>query len=65
MDASQKERATKAFHLLEKLELVLLDEKEMPTRSPPVPRTYDEWMKRKSEVKAKRQQNKGNSVKHR
>jgi hypothetical protein len=53
-DAGQKEQVAKAYHAFQKLELVLCNEKEMPTNSTPIPRTWEEMQKRRAEVKAQR-----------
>jgi hypothetical protein len=53
-DPEQKERYAKAFHAFTELKLVLCDEKEMPTTPSPIPRTYEEMMKRRAAVKARR-----------
>ena len=53
-DQEQKASITKAFHAFSELELALLNEKEMPTITAPIPRNYQEWAKRREEVKAQR-----------
>ena len=54
-DPGQKEAITKAFHAFTNLELVLCNEKEMPTDPASIPRTAEEWMqRRKPQVKAAR-----------
>ena len=57
-DPGQKEVYTKAFQAFSAIELALCNEKEMPTTSAPLPRTYEEWMKRSEEVKAQRKRSK-------
>jgi hypothetical protein len=47
-------RFNDAFDLFTKLEKLLLDEEESPTQFSPIPRTYDEMMKARAEVMARR-----------
>jgi len=63
-DADLKAKYTKAFNAFSAIELLLCDEKEMPTITSTIPRTYEEMMKRRAEVKAKRRQS-SNGVQHR
>jgi transposase-like protein len=62
-DSAQKEGITKAFHAFTNLELVLCNEKEMPTNPASIPRNAEEWAKRRAEMKTKRK-NQSNSVQH-
>jgi len=52
--SASKERLADAFIAFTKHELALCAEKEMPTSGAPIPRTYDEMMKRRGGMKAKR-----------
>ena len=63
-DQAQKEGITKAFHAFTNLELVLCNEKEMPTNPASIPRNAEEWAKRRAEVKGRRKQQ-TNSVQQR
>jgi hypothetical protein len=50
-----KEKYTGAFHAFSDLELVLCNEKEMPTTpTSPMPRSYEEMMRMRAEVQARR-----------
>jgi transposase-like protein len=53
-DESLKRRFARAFQAFKERELLLCDEKEMPTTAPAIPRTYAEMMKRRAETKARR-----------
>jgi hypothetical protein len=57
-NSMSKERRAEAFNFFSLIEKRLLDEKESPTPTITMPRTYEEMMKRKREVsearKAKR-----------
>lgn len=53
-DAALSKRFDEAFHLFSKLENLLLDEKEKPTESTQVPRTWAEMMKARMSAKWRR-----------
>lgn len=53
-DATLSKRFRDAYDLLNQLEKRLLDEKESPTDFPPMPSTYNELMKARQEVMARR-----------
>lgn len=57
-DFALKERYTKAFHEFKNLELQLCNEKEMPTNQAPIPRTWEELVAHREEMKAKRRKGK-------
>lgn len=50
-DEELKSRFTKAFHAFTNFELILCNEKEMPTTTLPFPNTYEDMMKRRAEIK--------------
>jgi hypothetical protein len=61
-DPELKERYTRAFHAFSDLELVLCNEKEMPTApAAPMPRSYEEMMRMRAEATARRRKS-SNSV---
>jgi hypothetical protein len=61
-DPELKERYTRPFHAFSDLELVLCNEKEMPTApTAPMPRSYQEMMRMRAEATARRRRS-SNSV---
>jgi len=53
-DEELRARYLRAFHEFSKLEIVLCDEKALPTNEASLPRTVEEWEKRRAEAKAVR-----------
>jgi ParB family chromosome partitioning protein len=49
-----KAKYTQAFHAFSKMELSLCNEKEMPTTASTIPRSYEEMMKRRDEIRAEK-----------
>jgi hypothetical protein len=63
-DAELKERYSEAFNLFQKLEVVLLTEKEDPSPAPAMPTTYEELqaLKRKAQEERRAKRSAGKSV---
>lgn len=53
-DPDQKERYARAFRAFTERELVLCNEKDMPIPATAIPRTYEEMMRRRAEMKTRR-----------
>jgi hypothetical protein len=53
-DDKVKERFAKAFYVFKELDIILCNEKEMPTVDSGMPNTPAEWYKRRKEMKEKR-----------
>jgi hypothetical protein len=63
--SASKQRMNDAFIAFTRHEIALCSEKERPTVSAPTPRTYEEMMKRREEMKAKRKQQRANAMQRR
>jgi hypothetical protein len=64
--SASKEKLHRAFVAFTKLELVFLDEKEMPTSpAAPIPRTAAEWTAMREAAKAMRKQHRSNGMQRR
>lgn len=59
-DAELKKRFTDAFHAFRRLKIIFLDEKEMPTGPSTLPRSYEEMVKRRADVMARRRKQANN-----